>query len=396
MEVRKIKPEEKIFASKIQTIAFLFSRDYSEAQEHPEKFQRGYETTIAAFNDSGKMCACFESIPYQIRFDGHTVNMAGIGGVATLPEERRNGYIREIFRFAFNEMMEKEQIFSYLYPFSHVYYRKFGYELGATKQKVTIPFSEFASFPKTLRAELYQPSECPDVIKEMYNRFIQDKNLAVVRTEDLWNRWLKKDPYKDSYYTYVFYNSKNEPCAYIIYDLNKKPYNRADMMVQELIWLDTEALFGVFGFMNTFASQFGSFVWEAPDGINFHLFFPEPYNIQRQISTGGMNRIVNLQKVLELMAYPEKPGEMILQVQDNFLSWNQGTYRVSWDKGEAEVKKADGSPDFSCDIQALSQLVTGFADIQDLLLSRKVQVYNKLPVLSAVFHKKPLYLTDRF
>ena len=73
--------------------------------------------------------------PYRMIFDGSEAKM---GGSAVSPHFRKKGkkYIRNIFEYAMNEMYEDGYIFSYLYPFSHVYYRKFGYELNMTTIKI--------------------------------------------------------------------------------------------------------------------------------------------------------------------------------------------------------------------------------------------------------------------
>lgn len=60
MEVRHIKPEEMISKSKVQTLSFLFSRDFSKPQDSPDIFQTDHDSGRAAFNDAGKMCSCLD------------------------------------------------------------------------------------------------------------------------------------------------------------------------------------------------------------------------------------------------------------------------------------------------------------------------------------------------
>lgn len=40
-------------------------------------------------------------------------------------------------------------------------------------------------------------------IKEIYNKFIQDKNLALVRDKANWNNRLSQDPYRNNLSTYI-------------------------------------------------------------------------------------------------------------------------------------------------------------------------------------------------
>lgn len=399
MEIRKIKPEENITSMKVQYLAFLASLDLSSAESNPEKYEKGYEKVRAVFNDEEKMCARMELVPFQIRFGGHNANMTGVAEVATLPEERRKGYIKKLFHSCFEEMYEEGQIFSYLYPFSNSYYRQFGYEVSLNLQRCTIPLSAFSSFPMSGRVELYEHADDSNAnrdIKYIYESFIQDKNLALVRDKVQWDRWLKRDSYKDNYYTYLWYNDNNEPKGYIIFEVKRNTGAKADMLVNELAWLDSSSLLGIFGFMNRFSTQLGNFLWNAPTCINPHGFFPECGSVKREIIASGMNRIINLKEALKLMFCPEEPGEAVIEVKDSFLDWNNGIYRMSWSKGNVEVERTSKAADISCSIQAMTQLITGFAPIEELIFRNDIEIHKNYSSLSKLFKKRSQYLIEKF
>ena len=143
MEIRPVKPEEKILTDKIESVAFLIKRDFSvdaDAGIKTGEDADAYKTGRAAFDENGKMCSCLQLIPFDVSFDGGSVPMGGIGGVASLPEEREKSSIRSIFEYSIKEMYEKGYVFSYLYPFSPSFYRKFGYELNMNVIIYNIPF----------------------------------------------------------------------------------------------------------------------------------------------------------------------------------------------------------------------------------------------------------------
>ena len=408
MEVRPIKPEEKTAFDKIQTIAFMFKRDFSKEENEggtPGSTQQlvndGYKTGRAAFDDNGKMCSCFDLIPYRMIFDGSEAKMGGIGGVASLPEEREKKYIRNIFEYAMNEMYEDGYIFSYLYPFSHVYYRKFGYELNMTTIKYNIPVSSFRQSAQTGRISMVADDAERQIIRTLYEEFIKDKNLSVVRTEKLWKKRFDSDPYRDSVFLYIWYNRQNEARGYIQYHTEKSGGFKADIVVRELVWLDTEALKGIFAFLGKFGSQVENFIWKAPSFINLLPFFDEPYDIGQEINLYGMNRIVNVQKAFELMALPEGKGEVVIGVEDAFFPVNTGNYRITWNNGDRSVEKTDikkshAEPDLSCDVQSLTQLATGFLTPDELEFAGRIAVKDKRDVLAGVFRKKRLFINAYF
>ena len=398
MIIRPIKPEEKIQASKIQSIAFLFTQDFSNAEKNPDEFQRGFETGRAAFDDQGKMCSCMELIPYNVQFNGHIVSMGGIGGVASLPEERTKRYIRHIFESCMEEMYEKGYVFSYLYPFSHPYYRKFGYELNMISVKCNIPFSSLGHFEQEGDVRMYTAGMDTTEIATVYNQFIQDKNLSVVREEKHWKNFFDKDPYKDNVYIYTWYDKDGSAKGYIKYGILSKDGNENDhdIKVNEFIWLNTEAFTGILAFLKNFASHFGNIFWKSPSFVDILSFFPEPYQIEQHIETSGMNRVVNAQKALELLQAPSGSGDITIEIQDEFFTRNSGKYRVMWGNSKLEVISSSDKSDIICNINNFSQLVTGFSSVSQLQTAKKIEVSGDIAVLNKLFPKKDLFLNDFF
>ena len=396
MEIRPIKPDEKILKDKIQSIAFLYKEDFEKKKENPTQLSGGFETGRAAFDDSGKMCSCLDLIPFHVSFDRSFVPMGGIGGVASLPEERDKKYIRSIFSYVLQEMYDKGYVFSYLYPFSHKYYRKFGYELNMINNTYSIPVAAFRQFEQMGSLKLYTNDLDPHEIIALYEQYIKDINLAVVRTEKLWKRFLEKDPYKDNVYLYIWYNKQRDARGYIQFRTEKEATGKNTMRVHELIWLDRDAFTGIFGFIGALTAQIETMVWNSPSYVNLLPLFHEPYDIKQKTTTYGMNRIVNVEKALNLMSLHEGSGEIALGIRDEFFPINSGNYRIKWENETRTVEKTEDRADLFCDVQALSQLMTGFASIDDLKLAGRVDIRKNEQLLSKIFTKKNLFINNYF
>lgn len=396
MEVRRITPEEVISRSRIQSIAFLFPRDFSNPPEGPDAFQSDWEFGRAAFNDEGKMCSCLDLIPFEVRFDGSTVKMGGVGGVASLPEERQKRYIRSIFEYIMKEMYENGYTFSYLYPFSHKYYRKYGYELNMSLRCCSIGISSFGHFAQTGEMRLYTGEKEPVDVKNIYEEFTRDKNLSIVRTEKLWKKFLEKDPFKHNVYLYVWHDGSGRTGGYVQFHTEKGPSGKFNLHIHELIWLDRKAFTGILGFLGALSAQIEKVFWRAPEFANLLTLFPEPYDIGQEILTYGMNRIVNIEKALQAMAVPPGSGEVTIAVKDEFFPLNTGNYTLSWGAGGRNVRRTQSAPDIGCDIQALSQLVTGFASVAELEFAGRIEVAGNKAALSQAFPKKPLFINNYF
>ena len=390
MEIRKILPNENIETIKIQSVCFTMNKDFTTG----DKFEEGYEVVRALFNSEGKMCASLNLIPFLFRMNGETVKMAGIGGVVSLPEERNKGYIKKIFKHTLQEMRENGQFFSFLYPFSNPYYRQFGYECCNKVQKVKIPLTAFAELKSPGHAKHFVYTEDIGTVKELYNSFIADKNLAVVRDEKQFKDLFDRDAYKDLYHTYVWHNHEGKPVSYISFGALEGTEN--DLDVTELVWDSFESLKGILGFLYKFYPYYSNFTGLFPTFMDFRLLFSEPSQVKAEINVRGMNRIVDVEKVLELMKYPGESGQVVIEVKDDFCEWNTDTFAVSWKNGKANVARKELPADLNCSIQELTQLVTGYATIPQLEAFTGLRVSGNTQLLNSVFSEKQLFLRECF
>lgn len=390
MQIRKILPEEHIDILKLRSASYNSRKDFSD----PEKTKRGYEKVRAVFDDTGKACSttCIE--PYSIRFNGHTVKMAGIGAVATLPQERNKGYVRMLFNYCFQEMKENEQIFSYLFPFSHPYYRMFGYEVCYDRQFVNMPLNAFAELKEPGRAELFVYNRDIEIVKDIYHCFTENKNLAVVRTDEQWKQLFDRDNYTELYNTYIWYDGAGNPSSYISYDSSSPAQN--EIIVCELAFKNYESLRGLLGFLSKFHPLYKAFKGYLPNYIDMTLLVSEPILMQRELKTFGMNRIVDVEKALGYLPCPGSNGSVNLEVSDSSIAWNNGVFTVSFEDGSVSVKKTDGTPDVSCGVQALTRFATGYTSLAKEFEYGNVKLSNKKELLFSLFPQKEMFMTESF
>ncbi|NLG37719.1 MAG: GNAT family N-acetyltransferase, partial [Clostridiales bacterium] len=214
MIFRKITESERRAASSIQSMAF-------HSPLNPER-KKPIETCRAAFTDQGHMTACLELIDYDVWFDGQTVSMGGIGSVASLPEYRRGGHVRGLFNLVFEEMRDRGDVFSWLFPFSYDYYRKFGYEVGCRARQMTIPLADLLPLAQPGRAEQFLPGGDPEPIITVYNDFACRYNMLADRTGCQWQTRLEINPDEKLVFSYVWYDAQDRPAAYFQYRFNEK------------------------------------------------------------------------------------------------------------------------------------------------------------------------------
>lgn len=398
MQYRQVTGEERLELMEMQAQAFFFTYDREKYQKEmadgdPRQSGRG------CFDERGKLVAGLDLIPYDCWFDGSVVGMGGVGGVASWPEHRDGGNVRGLMQSCLTELTERGDVFSFLYPFSYQYYRKFGYEVCNRVTKVKAPTEPLRALRRPGHAERFIPGEGgtdPGPIVEVYNDFAQRYNLCVDREGWRWHGLLEVDPMKTRRQSYVWFGEDGRPAAYVLFVGEGEP--TADRMrVLEACWRSNDGLLGLLGFLGGFCSNLKTISWELPPDVDASLIWPNPYDVKTEVAYEGMCRVVNAQKALRMMAKPEGKGTVKVAVADSFLPANSGTYKIDWDNGESRVRRVkDGSADLQCTEHALAQLVTGYLPFEQLRLRSDVTVNSKAEELGKLFVRKGIYLLDKF
>ncbi len=395
MIIRPITREEFDEAQNLSLLCFVMSRSEREkvSAPEPELFGR----MRGAFDDTGRMTARLSIHPFDVRFGAHTVGMGGIGGVVSAPETRRQGNIRALFDAALREMRERGMLFSTLYPFSHTYYRQYGYELTCAARRVCIKMEHLPALKPSGTVSHWLPGEDDAVIRRIYDRFIESRNLAPLRDDRLWRRWLQKDPYEDRQYTYIWRDETGVPCGYVILRVQEKPEGHV-LHIADLAVDGAGALAGLFAFLRNLSAAYYALTWDMPMWVDPYTFFPEPYHVEQSITKAGMARVLNVPGVLEKLPHPGEAGAYTLRITDPQLQENDGLWRVSFGGGRVRVTRVtDGDADWALDIPAFTQLALGYLDADGLLNSRPgVEQPKNLEVLRRVFVRRDVYMPEYF
>lgn len=396
MEIRKIKKEERLQSNKISSIAFQYSYDckVDENEEFPSKHVDEY----GAFDDDGKMMARMSVINHKIYFDGHIVESAGIGGVATLPEYRHKKAIRGIFELVFEDMKAKKQYISQLYPFSFAYYNKFGYETTYEKVNLKFPFKildERTDIERNNRCKLIEDNKNAD-LRQVYEKYALGHNGAYNRDDMLWNSKLSENIYNRKHYPYVYYNKNNEPSGYFLFTRDN------GFKILELCYETPEDIKGILGFIKNFAADYDNIRLALPTGEDFSLMFTNQYDVERSLSFEAMSCIADVKKIFELMRYPQGNGSFSISVDDKFQAFNTGVYHISYKDGIISdiEQKPFGSSAADIDVShiALAKLVFGTNSLSSgrYKFMDGIKINGNIDTLNKVFVKKQIYLGDHF
>lgn len=413
MYVRKIKPEEYPRTEDLFCIAFEFPWQEKKpeagallervANRPANRIELNFKERWAAFDEQENMMAFLSAPPYPIRFDGNDVVMSAVGGVSTLPQYRKCGAMRGCFEKALQDMYDEGRELSYLYPFSQVYYRKYGYELCGQKVRYELDLRALPNTKQRGDAVLLEKGNVAKAVAEIYRLFAERYNLAVNRTE-IDYKWAENaDPSQDGRYVYVCYDEKEEPCAVVDF-AKAKEGGRFIMECSHFWFLGEKGIREALAFMRSFGNYYERAVFTLPSDIELSAYVPEwsLYPTSRELKYMGMARVIRVDKILEQARYIGA-GKFGLQIEDKILSGNNGCFMVEFKEGHAvsvemaETQKTEAAdvPFLKLSIGTFSRWILEGCPQRRLLETESVTEAN-IALWSRVFQEKSVWLDDAF
>jgi len=390
-EYRKVTPEEKLYVARTQAIAFSSHVNENDIREQIAKGEYNSDDTYGAVDENGRAVAGMEAFPYIMWFDGHKVPMYGIGGVASMPETRRQGHVRKIFEKVFDDIYEAGAVFSHLYPFSHDYYRKFGYEHCGYMKKYILPLEPARRLKNngTIH-EFVKGDEAKDKLIEIYESYASRHNVMLSRSEHRWNEVMNTSLFSLDR-LYYRKDADNNIKSWVKFKRN------GDIVdIYDIAWLDTESMLGILQFIGMYDGAAEKLKIKASPEFLAELYWNDLYDIEIENDWIGMNRVVNAKSALELLKKPDGEGKFVIKINDKFAKWNNDTYLVEYSGNESTVKTADITADVEVTELALMQMVLGLYEMEHIANRYDVQVNGNMETLKKVFYKKPICIADYF
>ncbi len=395
MIVRKTTPAESQRVNEVFAIAFEQPMENGPADPKNEHIHHW-----AAFEEeTTRIMSALTVSNHMVHFDGHCCKLGGIGGVSTLPEYRRKGGIRGCFNKVLPYLYENGYDFSYLYPFSTGYYRKFGYESCVQKYHVTLDLA-LLNPPKMQGS--YHLSETPHTMSDAIcaiDRIWESRyNMMVMHSDNYYDRYSKANPAATQEFTYVYFDPQRQPKAYVTFRKADEPDGR-NIICSNFYFLDKEGFAGLLNLLKSLSSdhRFVKFTLPAETAMQYLLPEWSMGAAQWNILPAGMVRVISVKQVLEKAKYLGS-GVIHLGIQDAQIPENNAVFTVTFSDGQASsVVTSQNSPDVLMDISTFSALICGVCNFGDA-----AQWFNGLQVIhpdacfDRVFYHKKLMIVDSF
>lgn len=347
----------------------------------------------------GRVLSLIKILPYEVLVGGRPVAMGGIGGVATWADMQGRGLAGRLIASSVPEMRRLGYAVSFLYPFAHRWYGRFGWETAGRG----LIYSGFGpgDLPVSregvrVRAALTDADLAQ--LRQVYDRLAPRYNGMVRRGERSWEPVLaaSRDE-RAQLYLIDPPDGGASPAGYFL--ATDHPVTGGyETVIREFLCADAAAYRALFGFLSTLPTNVRTIRLMTPDRPALWSFFREP-TVATSASPTFQCRVVDVAAACRARGWEEgAAGEVVFAVTDDLAPWNSATWRLRVEGGQAEIDTTTAAPEITMTIQQFSALYVGYCDPVDwcglgLLGGESADAARRLRTL---FCDRPTALLDLF
>lgn len=367
--------------------------DSTEDRETPPQARIGHDRALFEGDDVLSVC---RHLQFDARVRDVDIDMVGLSAVATPPEHRRQGRIRQLLAHSLREYRDWGYPISTLWPFSTPFYAQFGW---ATANHVAVQEGDPDLFrfdgPPPGQYRRASPADSRALDEVLSNHAVQF-DMAIDRTSEWWEKRTFHDWDTDPYV--YLWERDGEPAGYVRYTVDATAAEKR-LDVSELAYVDAQARRAMLRFVADHDSQVDAIRLSGPPADILLDTVDDPVSLDVTLTAGPMVRLVDVPDALSAISYPDSvAGSVTLAVDDPLVDWNDEIFTATVDDGEATVKPTGDDADIEVGIGALSQLFVGHRTVADLRNATELTVHDDraATVLARAFPESTPYLRERF
>jgi predicted acetyltransferase len=307
---------------------------------------------VYVLEEGGEARASATVLPLEVFVDGRPASMGGIAAVYAHPAYRRRGYAGELMRAVLRAMRERGMHLSMLWPFAHVFYRVYGWELAGEAVAYTLKPTDLPTSPEQKGVRAYKEEDLPRMMG-LFEKEAAEHSCCVRRGEGRWREVLAREDWWAA-----VYEREGGMEGYILYRMSdwredREPHRT--LSVQELVWSTAEAWEALISFLAAQDPLVFEVKHHTPRGELLHPYLRSSY-VKAEVEPEFMLRLVDVEGALNLLDRAlDRP--LVLEVSDDVIPENAGSYTVG---GGEVVRGVETEERVALDVRQLAQLYAGY------------------------------------
>lgn len=302
-------------------------------------------------------------LPFEITLNHQNYQMGGVGDVMTYPEYGGNGYASKLLKTALQDMYDEGYELSFLAPFAHRYYRRFGYEQVENKITYEIAVEDLSPFKNTKQGYVTRETlkDGLQYLTKFYTENVAVQNGKLHRKHWWWDYLTIKNNWDVA----IYFDENKQVQGYLIYE---RQINR--LIVHEFQYQNMTAYEQLINFVCAHGSMFEKFIFEDYSDKYQGFRSLEPAKIKTSVEPYMMGRIVNFEKFISKYPFKNDFNSICIQVEDDFLAVND----TKWEVGIQKCIQTEKEWQLKGKINDLAAIFLGAMPLSVAIQMEKIQV----------------------
>jgi predicted acetyltransferase len=379
--IRSPRPDE--LHAYMAPLYLAFGEIPSAEQIESERGVMEFDRAIGAL-DGNEWVATAGAYSMRLTVPGGDVATSGISGIGVRPDHRRQGLLRQMMDWLFEDARRHDEPVAVLIASEAAIYQRFGFGQASMSSSFSFdPTSTTFRRPVDLgpgaRIRLVDPSEALPVFSRIYEQVRPRTPGALDRVDARWRDWLLPDPewlrHGDGVRLLALLEVDGEPRGFAIYRIQQgwsATGPSETLSVQEVIALDPDAEQALWEWLLSMDLVRTITGRRAPVPHPLQHMLLEPRRLGLTVTDGLWLRILDLPAALEARGYVGS-GSLVVDVADELFEANVGRWELTVADGRAGVSRSDLAPDLELDIAGLAAAYLGGFRFVDLAVTGRVR-----------------------
>ena len=367
--------EEREKLTHITSYAFIPSpNDLDRSKKGFESIKDSYIQGVYPKNEETPI-ATATSDPMTQNIRGKIVKMGGIEAVATEPEYRKSGIVKQLMINILNHSKESGEVVSTLFPFKESFYTRFGYITLPQAKVATIKFHNLVQATILLLHGTVKHFYLNDVFDHFY-KFLGEIQSLIHGFSLMSKSVTEYSAITNPSYVAFAYDEHDEIIGAFVYNTQGHSQN---MDIQYFYYKNSNAKFLLLQFLAKHIDQFSELTIPClpADPIELWLHDAKPKVFTRSWASNAMGRVVSVEG---LNGIKVGSGSIIVEIRDEFCPWNEGKYHFTEHDGLLHIQKlAPTYDELDCEltIEGLSAIIYGGYNIEDFPIKKWIMNYSQ-------------------
>ncbi len=385
VEIREACEDDRESVTRVLWRAFEASESFEDTQKldwlknwhQPQKRDWAYVAV-----DSGKVVSnlCFFVTDSNV-IRGNPVMFGGVWAVATEPQYRRRGLVRDLFDISFEKMHNEGAVLSILDPFYRPFYEQFGYALAEKRAKHVFSRQQLKYVKGPTDVTSYEAMNLNDIEKaRQVEKSMARFGSRFFMFERNWREVVNRGN------VHIF-ERNNDPVGTVCFTFQKGSTGHGfDMQVGLTRYTTDDVLPSILELVYNYIPNVQTISWWTDLEVPLRHFFLD-HNAETFQIGSMMMRVIDLEGYCRSIRIPEQTQEEVtIELNDSQCPWNSGVYTLTPMNGRLTAERVNKSPDIVLSEFQLSEIISGVSPATQLRAFKEIECDREIASrLEAIF-----------